>query len=99
MLVLFVMNLKSNLFLINLKPENEISKKKRMNSGRLKLLIIFIDINDIELSAWYPKIISYVPRNIKNIKVKINLLDGLSTIDEEDITINEDNDDYAYGHI
>ena len=70
-----------------------------MNSGRLKLLIIFIDINDIELSAWYLKIISYVPRNIKNIKVKINLLDGLSTIDEEDITINEDNDDYAYGHI
>ena len=70
-----------------------------MNSGRLKLLIIFIDINDIELSAWYPKIISYVPRNIKNIKVKINLLDGLSTIDEEDITINEDNEDYAYGHV
>ena len=38
MLVLFVMNLKSNLFLINRKPANEISKKKRMNSGRLKLL-------------------------------------------------------------
>lgn len=43
--------------------------------------------------------ISYVPRNIKNIKVKINLLDGLSTIDEEDITTNEDNDDYGYGHV
>ena len=54
-----------------------------------------MEIYDIELSAWYLRIISYVPGSIKNIDEKINLLDGLSTIDEKDIITN----DYAYGQV
>ena len=37
MLVLFVMNLKSNLFLINLKPANEISKKKKNEFRKVEI--------------------------------------------------------------
>ena len=80
------MILNSNLVSINLKLKNEISKKKKKkkkkNSRRLKLL-------KKGKPEWYFRIISYVPGSIRNIEEKINLLDGLSTIDEKDlITIN-----------